>query len=66
MMPILIDALSDVLMMSSCEPSQVHYENPKPMDRWVFDYTGNEIAWWTAGTLLRRSLSNKSVDLVDG
>ena len=45
----LIAALSVVLMMSGCERSQVNYEDPKPADRWVFDYTGNEIAWWGVG-----------------
>ena len=40
-------------MMSGCERFQVNYEKPSPFDRWVFAYTGNEMAWWTlAGAVL--------------
>jgi len=52
-------------MMSDCERSQVNYETPKPADRWVFVYTGNEIAWWPLGALSTMSSSNNSVDLAD-
>ena len=61
----LIAALFVVLMMSGCERSRVNYKDPKPAERWVFNYTGNEIAWWTVGALVMMSLSNKSVDLAD-
>ena len=38
--------------MSGCERSQVNYEKLSPVDRWVFDYTGNEMAWWTLEAVL--------------
>ena len=52
MKPILIAALSVVLILSGCERSQVNYEKSKPADKWVFDYTGNEMAWWGVGGLI--------------
>ena len=53
MKPILIAALSVVLIFSVCERSQVNYEKPKPADRYVFGYTGNEMLMWTlAGAVL--------------
>ena len=53
------------MMMSDCERSQVNYETPTPADRWIFVYTGNEIAWWPLGALSTMSSSNNSVDLAD-
>ena len=41
-----------ILMLVGCEKSQVNYEDPKPADRWIFDYTGNEMAWWGVGGLI--------------
>ena len=52
MKPILIAALSVILILSGCERSQVNYEKPSPVKRWVFDYTGNEMAWWGVGGLI--------------
>ena len=39
-------------MLAGCEKSQVNYEDPKLADKWVFDYTGNEMAWWGVGGLI--------------
>ena len=47
-----IVVLTATLILSGCEHSQVNYEDPKPADRWVFDYTGNEMAWWGVGGLI--------------
>ena len=44
--------LTSALALIGCERSQVNYEKPKPADRWVFDYTGNEMAWWGVGGLI--------------
>ena len=38
--------------MSGCERSQVNYKKPTPANRWVFEYTGNEMAWWVVGGLI--------------
>ena len=52
MKPTLIAALSVVLILSGCERSQVNYETPKPADRWVLNFTGNEMVWWGVGGLI--------------
>ena len=44
--------LISTLALIGCERSQVNYEDPNPADRWVFDYTGNEMAWWGVGGLI--------------
>ena len=30
----------------------MNYKEPRPANRYVFDYTGNEIAWWGLGGLI--------------
>ena len=41
------------MILSGCERTQVAYEKPQTADRWVFDYTGNEMLMWTlAGAVL--------------
>ena len=47
-----IIVLTATLILSGCERSQVNYEKPSPVNRWVFDYTGNEMAWWGVGGLI--------------
>ena len=47
-----IVVLTAKLILSGCERSQVYYEKPSPSNRWIFDYTGNEMAWWGVGGLI--------------
>ena len=44
--------LISALALAGCERSQVNYQKPKPANRYVFDYTGNEMAWWGVGGLI--------------
>ena len=44
--------LTATQILSGCERSQVNYEKPSPANRWVFDYTGNEMAWRGVGGLI--------------
>ena len=44
--------LISTLALIGCERSQVNYEKSKQADRWVFDYTSNEMAWWGVGVLI--------------
>ena len=47
-----IVVLAAILILSGFERSQMNYEKPTPAHRWVFDYTGNEMAWWGVGGLI--------------
>ena len=45
--------LTATVILSGCKRAQVNYEKPQTADRWVFDYTGNEMLMWTlAGAVL--------------
>ena len=48
----LIVDLTTTLILSGYKRYQENYKKPSPADRWVFDYTGNEIAWWGVGGLI--------------
>ena len=61
----LIAVLTATLILSGCERSQVNYEKSKPADRYVFDYTGNEMLWWTLGGLVLISLGSRDLDPTD-
>ena len=39
--------LMATLILSGFDRSQVNYKKRTPVNRWVFDYTGNEMLWWT-------------------
>ena len=65
MRPASIVVLTAILMLAGCERSQVNYEKPKPADKWVFDYTGNEMAWWGIGGLVLISLGSRDLDPTD-
>ena len=60
-----IAVLTATLILSGCERSQVSYEEPSPANRWVFDYTGNEIAWWTLAVAILIVLGGRDLDLTD-
>ena len=60
-----IVVLTATLILSGCERSQVNYEKPKPAEKWVFDYTGNEMAWWGIGGLVLISLGSRDLDPTD-
>ena len=47
-----IVVLAATLILSGCERSKEHYEKPSPANKWIFDYTGNEMAWWGVGGLI--------------
>ena len=47
-----IVVLAATLILSGCERSKENYEKPSPANRWIFDYTGNEMAWWGVGGLI--------------
>ncbi len=49
---VFIVVLKAKLILSGCERSQENYAKPTPAHWWVFDYTGNEIAWWGVGGLI--------------
>ena len=53
------------MILSGCEHSQVNYEKPQPTDRWVFDYTGNEMLMWTLAGANLIVLSGKDLDATD-
>ena len=57
--------LTATLILSGCEHSQVNYEEPTPANRWVFDYTGNEMAWWGVGGAVLIVLGGKDLDTTD-
>ena len=47
-----IVVLAATLILSGCERSKENYEKPSPANKWIFDYTGNEMAWWGVGGLI--------------
>ncbi len=53
------------LILSGCERSQVSYEEPSPANRWVFDYTGNEMAWWALAGAVLIVLGGRDLDPTD-
>ena len=60
-----IVVLTATLILSGCERSQVNYEKPSPANRWVFDYTGNEMAWWALAGAVLIVLGGKDLDPTD-
>ena len=61
----LIAVLTATLILSGCERSQVNYEKSKPADRYVFDYTGNEMAWWALAGAVLIVLGGRDLDPTD-
>jgi len=47
--------------MSGCERSQVNYEKTSPANKCVFDYTGNEMAWWALAAAVLIILGGKDL-----
>ena len=43
----------------------MNYEKPQTADRWVFDYTGNEIFMWTLAGADLIVLGEKDLDPTD-
>ncbi len=60
-----IAVLTTTLILSGRERSQVNYEEPSPGNRWVFDYTGNEMLWWTLGGAVLIVLGGRDLDPTD-
>ena len=60
-----IVVLAATLILSGCERSQVNYEKPSPANRWIFDYTGNEMAWWALAGAVLIVLGGKDLDPTD-
>ena len=57
--------LTATLILSGCERSQVNYEEPSPTNRWVFDYTGNEVLMWTLAGAVLIVLGGRDLDPLD-
>ena len=57
--------LTATVILSGCERSQVNYEKPQTADRWVFDYTGNEMLMWTLAGADLIVLGEKDLDPTD-
>ena len=49
------------MILSGCERTQVAYEKPQTADRWVFDYTGNEMLMWTLASAVLIVLGGKDL-----
>ena len=60
-----IVVLAATLILSGCERSQVNYEKPTTADRWVFDYTGKEMAWWALAGVVLIVLGGRDLDPTD-
>ena len=60
-----IAVLTATLILSGCERSQVNYEKRTPANRWVFDYTGNEMLMWTLAVAILIVLGGRDLDLTD-
>ncbi len=43
----------------------MNYEKPSPSNRWIFDYTGNEMAWWALAGAVLIVLGGKDLDPTD-
>ena len=60
-----VSLLISALALGGCERSQVNYEKPKPADRYVFGYTGNEMLMWTLAGAVLIVLGGKDLDPTD-
>ena len=60
-----IAVLTAAMILSGCERSQVNYEKPSPGNGYIWDYTGNEMLWWTLGGLVLISLGSRDLDPTD-
>ena len=65
MRPIILATLFVALVLSGCTRSQVNYEEPSPANRYVFDYTGNEMLMWTLAGAVLIVLGGRDLDPTD-
>ena len=57
--------LISTLALGGCERSQVNYERPSLGNGYIWDYTGNEMLWWTLAGVVVISLGSRDRDLDD-
>ena len=43
----------------------MNYEKPTPANLWVFEYTGNEMAWWALAGAVLIVLGGRDLDPTD-
>ena len=60
-----VSLLISALALGGCERSQVNYEKPSYANRWIFDYTGNEMAWWALAGAVLIVLGGRDLDPTD-